>query len=666
MPTIKQLETALVNADRAGDEDAARALAAEIKRMRAQGAKPAAQAKPKEPAGRLRSFGEGLLSGFENVVSLPGELLTSGLAMLGDERARRNVAGRPTEAQLREARLRPYKEGAPNFFTAGQLTGETLASAPLVSAGGAGIARLGGAVATKAPAAGRVIQRVGRAVQTGGIGAGRTPAQTAALSRGARVGQLAERMAGGAIAGGAGAGLTGQDISEGAAFGAGLPVVASVLKRVGGFAGDITKLPRQKAAEIIRKSLGDKVDEARAAFAELSPDDKRLAEQVLIKAGVEPDAFFGIGKAIQEQTVAGATPMREALESQAQARAARMAEFAGGPTATERRFSTEMARQGINEATAPAREAALAGAAGGLEAAPMVDALRAKAAEPGTRASTGRRALIKLAKQIEDAADEMGLIDPADLYTLRKEASDIVEKYVGSPTQPSSGSKKRAAGLVINFKNMVDEALGADFQDYLSQYRTGMEAINRQELAAKGAQLAAEQPNEFVKLMGRERPKIVEDIMGRGTGQYDIMQALEQDPARLAALQQSADELATLNRMEELRRSGTGPASNIMVTATPTRMSRGLATLAGIPYTPLGFAARGGEQVERAFMAPRVERELAGAFLSGQNMSDLLNTFPMKSRISERVSTLSPMARNALAQLLRGYMTAPAETNYPE
>lgn len=666
MPTIKQLETALVNADRAGDEEAARALAAEIRRMRAQGAQAPKAAPKQEQPGRLMSFAKGALGGAADVILSPVEALIelgakAGIPTLA-EGAKKGREGK-ADAARRQA---IYRQAHPNYFTAGEILGQTAASAPLITAGGAGVSRLGGSIAAKAPRAGAVVQRVGRAIQTGGIGSGRTAAQTAALSRGARVGQLAERMAGGAIAGGAGAALTGQDVQTGATFGAGLPVVASVLKRVGGFAGDITKLPRQKAAEIIRKALGDKADEARAVFAQLSPDDKRLAEQVLIEAGVEPDPFFGIGKVVQEQTVAGAAPMREALESQAQARAARLAEVGGGATATERRFASELARQGISEATGPAREAALAGAAETLNAAPMVEALRTRAAEPGIRATAGRRALLKLARQIEDVADESGMVDPADLYALRKEASDIVEKYVSSSVQPSTGSKKRAAGLVINFKNMVDEALGPEFKDYLSGYRTGMEGVNRQELAAKGAQLAAEQPNEFIKLMGRDRPKIVEDVMGRGAGQYDIAQVFEQDPARFAALQQSADELATLNRMAELRASGTGPAGKIMVTATPTRMSRGLATLAGIPYTPLGFAARGGEQVERAFMAPRVERELAGAYLSGPAMGELLNTFPMKARISEAVSQMSPQTRNFLAQLLRGYSATPSETNYPE
>ena len=44
---------------------------------------------------------------------------------------------------------------------------------------------------------------------------------------------------------------------------------------------------------------------------------------------------------------------------------------------------------------------------------------------------------------------------------------------------------------------------------------------------------------------------------------------------------------------------------------------------------------------------------------SGQNMNEIINTFPTQSVLSEKISTLSPMARNALAQMLRGYMTNP-------
>ena len=639
--------------------------------------------------------------------------------------------------------------------------GKTLAPGAAVSRA----ARLAAPALAKAPAVGNVLARVAGAASTGGIGSGRTAAQTAALSRSARVGQLAERAAGGAIAGGATAALAGQNAREGAAFGAGLPVVGSVLKRVAGFTGDITKLPRQKAAEIIRKSLGDKADEARAAFSSLSPDDRRLAEQVLVEAGVEPDTFFGIGQIAQREL--SPEPFRTTLEGQAQARAQRLAQAAGGATATGRRAGTEFARREVSAATGPAREAALgranvageavpaaemladaararademtasgfvprmrgleersaeqaavmadnpayfpdmeriqqtrgiAGAAGQraddvisqqlglrdqardmedvvaglaaegmtpLKVAPIVGQLRQMAAQPGTRADKLQRStLTRLASDLEGLADANGVINARDLYQIRKTGiNDIVDRLLGSRAQPASGTKDRTASLLTSIRPMIDDAIegagGEGWKDYLVRTRQGFEAVNRRELASKGAQLADENAPEFIKLMEGQRPKIVEDVMGPGTGQYDIAGMALADPQRYLALKQSADELTTLNRMNELRGSGAGAAANLMIKERPSVMARGLAAATLSPFPAVRIGASGAEQVERALMAPRVQREIAQAYQSGPAMNELLNTFPMQSRISEQVSTLSPMARNALAQMLRGYMTDP-------
>ncbi len=772
MPTIKQLETALINADKAGDEAAARALAAEIKRLRAQQAQaPKPTTAAGKPSGRLGAFGAGIAEAIPRVIGAGLELF----APSGQKIAT------PEQERARQQQFAGARQVAPNFFTAGQITGEVLATAPVAGGVGKGIEKIGGAAVKYAPKAGpaaaavarggRVAQRVGRATQTGGIGSGRTAAQSAAMSRGARVGQLTERMAGGAIGGATGAVLTGQDATEGALFGAGLPVVGSVVKRIGGFAGDITKLPRQKAAEIIRKSLGDNVDAARAAFAQLSPDDRRLAEQVLVKAGIEPDTFFGIGQiAERELQPPGVNPMRAALEDQARARAQRLATAAGGTTATERRAGTELARQGVSEVTGPAREAALerANVAGrvvptaealadaararademtasgfvprmrGLEGrareqidavfqnpefftesrpvvrageiaegagqraddaiaaqlglrqaardmedvvadlaaegmqplkvAPIVQQLRSMAGQPGTRADKlQRNTLIRLATDLEKLADANGVIDARDLYQIRKTGiNDIVDRLLGARAQPSSGTKERTASLLTSIRPMIDEAIegsgGAGWKDYLTRTRQGFEAVNRRELAGKAAQLADENAPEFIKLMEGQRPKIVEDIMGPGTKQYDIAGMALADPQRYLALKQSSDELAALNRMIELRGSGAGSAANLMIRERPSLMARGLAAATLSPFPAVRIGATGAEQVERAIMAPRVQREIAQAYTSGQAMGDILNTFPMQTRISERISSMSPMARNVFAQLLREYMTTPSNT----
>jgi hypothetical protein len=521
-------------------------------------------------------------------------------------------------------------------------------------------------LAQKIPVIGQTGANILRATQTGGVGSGRTAAQTAAMTRGQRVKALVERTAGGAGAGAGTAVLADQDVASGAAFGAGLPILASVLKRVGGFTGDLTQMPRQKAAEIIRKSLGENVDAARAAFAQLSPDDRRMAERVMVDAGIEPDAFYGLGQAMQTRTPQGATLMRKAGEREAQERAASIANITGGDTETQRRAALAAAQQGVNVTTSPMRDVAFANVSGNISSAPIVQALLDRAGEPGVRASTGSRALRNLARKIQSVTDEDGFIDPADLYTIRKEASDIIENLVVSRVQPSTGSKRRAAGVVMSVKQIVDDALGPEFKNYLATHRVGMGGINRQELASNLAQLAEEQPNVFVRAMQGNRSDLVEKAMGRGTGQYDIGQAL--DPAQYQVFKQAADDMIAQDRITALRLSGAGPAANLLTQQTPSGLTRGMAALGGMPYTPLGIAARGGAQMEKAFMAPRVERELANAFVDSQAMNRLMNTFPGAARLSEQVSKVPPTIRNIFAQGLlsqRPYGPTPEETYNP-
>lgn len=647
------------------------------------------------------------------------------------------------------------KQQRPNWFTAGEIGGQALATAPFLSLGGAAVEGGGALLARAAPKVGGVIQRTGQAIASGGVGSGRTAAQSARLGKLARAGMLAERAAGGAIAGAGGAALTDQDVSTGAAFGAGLPIVANIIGRIGGKAVDLFRTPTIKAGQMIREALGKNEDAARAAFAALSPDDQRLARQVLVEAGVEPDTFMALAKDVErlrpEQT-------RAALEGQAAAREARLAQAAGGATATEMRGAAEQARRGVNVAMQPQAEAALAradvagnivpeaeriatlarqraaeqsgmarrmtfgaeraetrlgqmddlgdvfdpqavvrerGLAGAmtqrgetaaqeaiaqrgvaadmedlvselasegmqpLSVRPIVDQLRRQAGQPGTRADDlQRNTLLRLAKKLEGLADENGVIAAKDLYQVRKTGlNDIVDRLLGSRAQPSSGTKERTASLLTGIRPMIDDAIegagGTGWKDYLGRTRQGFEAVNRQELAAKGAQLAKESPDEFIALMRGERPQVVEDVMGRGTGQYDIHGMALADPQRYLAMRQSAQELQTLNRMDELAKSGGLAARELMGRETPKKLRS--ATRMAMSTIPAGrIAMEGGEQFVSELMKPRIGATLAEGVMSGQNALAAMNKFPIRQQVSEEISRLSPVTRNVITQMLRG------------
>jgi hypothetical protein len=690
--------------------------------------------------GRFESF----VGGFVEGVTKPIEVGLNALGLGGD-------AGQRERGKFR---LRESEKRFPMTTGAGKITGEIAATAPLITSGGGLITAGGTRLATVAPRAAPVVQSFGRAVSSGGIGV-QAPTRTARVTL---------RTAGGGTAGAAGAALTGQDVTEGALIGAGVPVVGSILKRLGGKAVDLRRLPAVKAGQIIREALGKDVDAAKAAFSALSADDQRLAQQVLIDAGVEPSPFFGIGSIVARE-IDPDTPAA-ILARQAAEREARMAAISGGETATARRGAIDVERRAVNELTGPARDEALAraniagetvpaaealaaaarqradeitasgfvprmrgleerageqaaimggkpalfpdmeriqqtrgiaGAAGQradeamaaqiglrdvardmedvvadlaaegmtpLRVGPIVQQLRSMAAQPGTRADKLQRTtLTRLATELEGLADPSGVIDARDLYQIRKTGlNDIVDRLLGSRAQPSSGTKERTASLLTSLRPMIDDAIegagGTNWKDYLVRTRQGFEAVNRQELSARGAQLAKENPDEFIALMRGERPQIVEDIMGKGTKQYDIAGMALADPRRYTAMMQTADELQSLNRMADLASLGETAGGNLLSKEQPGYLSRGIRGIVGAKFPAVAYAGQGLNQVQRAIMSPKVQQELAAAYQSGPAMAAAMNQFPTAVRMSEQVrQQLSPSSRNAIAQLLNQYLS---------
>ena len=201
-----------------------------------------------------------------------------------------------------------------------------------------------------------VIPNVLRAAQTGGLGKGAPPG-TPFLKR---VQQAGENITGAGIGAGITAGLSDQDIVSSAAFGAAIPVLGAFLNRAVGFGGDLTQMSRLEAAKVIRETLGENVDRARKVLAQMPSNSRRLVEQAMLDAGIEDDAFYGLGKIAESQLQKGPNPMRVKLEQQAAAREARLAGAARGATVEEVRAAARQGRQNVSAEMTPLREGALA------------------------------------------------------------------------------------------------------------------------------------------------------------------------------------------------------------------------------------------------------------------------------------------------------------------
>lgn len=624
--------------------------------------KNAAAPKPKaEPAPKKKSFwekageyGEAALTGVAEGMRPVAELAekvnpVNYLLNPIEEFIQPGVKKKIAKAGQKQAKR--VEKTYPKTFTGGKIAGEILATAPAVAGLGAGVKALSTTAPVVRSGFAPAVKNIGTAIQTGGIGTGRTAAETAGLGFLPRVNDLLGRSIGGGISAASSAALTGQDvktIADSAAWGMGLPIVASVVKRLAGQSVDLLRMSDVRAGKVLREALGKNVDATRRVLASLSPDDQRLVQQVLIEKGIEPRPFMGLGKTMGELINPDETA--EILAGQTAARDAALEAITGGTTATQRRQAIEFGRRGVSASTTPLREAAFQ-TRGLVEVEPIIDALRAQANSAGIKTSSARNALLRVAKNIENGADVNGYMRPEDLYTIRKEAGDVIEKLVSSKQQPSSGSKKFTAGVVTQVKQFIDDALGPDFQDYLAQHRTGMAAMDRQELAAEAANLAQQENTKpFIALMGGQRDKVVEDVMGRGTGQYDIADLARTDPARFNVLMQTAQELNTLNRMRELGREGVSAAGNIMRAQQPGRLERGLGMLLRTKYPALAFAGTGVEDVVTARVTPYVQKRLANAFVSGPAMRQAMETYPTSLNISEGVSRAPALVRNVMAQ----------------
>jgi hypothetical protein len=203
-------------------------------------------------------------------------------------------------------------------------------------------------LASKLPVVGDAAAQILNATARGGIGVkGTSVPKTVGL-----------KVVGGGTSGASTAALMGEDPVEGALYGAGIPVLGTVFKKLVGGGVDLFRMSKVKAGKILRDALGKDVEAAKAAFAQLSPNDQRLAQQVLIDAGVEPSPFFGVGKIVADQ-IDPDTPAR-ILKQQETARNARLADISGGADATAQRAAAEAGRREVSTATGPARDAALA------------------------------------------------------------------------------------------------------------------------------------------------------------------------------------------------------------------------------------------------------------------------------------------------------------------
>ena len=139
-------------------------------------------------------------------------------------------------------------------------------------------------------------------------------------------------------------------------------------------------------------------------------------------------------------------------------------------------------------------------------------------------------AINRVGKDIAEWTNSGGVIDAWALDSIRKNSVNgaIRELY---PTADASVQKELAAKVLGKIKpvivDAVEQAGGTGYGQYLADYTKGMQAINQKKLGADALKLYESAPNEFIKLVEGNKPKEVEKIFGAGS--YDIVKEMSDD-----------------------------------------------------------------------------------------------------------------------------------------
>ena len=433
----------------------------------------------------------------------------------------------------------------PNWFTAGQIGGEVLGTAPLVATGGGAVAAGGRLLSRFAPGAGAALTSFGRAIQSGGAGA-RAPAAATGVNvpvAATRTGRAALRVGGGATAGATGAALTDDDVSTEALVGGAIPIVGTIARRGAGTVYDFLRgrIGEVRAGEVMRNLIADRADEIIAALRSATDDARQSTAQFLAERGLLTPEFAAATR-IGEASAFGKPLETQALQ-RAAARRAQQAELRGGETAAEAAENVNAMREAVREETAPLlQEAMRAGDVGRTQIVPAEREAARLSAQADELAGTGfvprmRELETRSREQLDmmfqspfftlggpaartgEIADQAGrrADEAIDLQlNLRDEAARL--RAVADDLRAQGYAPIDISGAVGDLRSLAREALpNSDRRRLLSEFANVLEARAAEQggvIDVQGLHLAKREMGEFVsRVLGQADPSAI----SRGT-----------------------------------------------------------------------------------------------------------------------------------------------------
>jgi len=457
-----------------------------------------------------------------------------------------------------------------------------------------------------------------------------------------------------------------QNVLEGATYEAGGRVVGPALGYVAGKVADLRQIPKQKAAAIAQKALGDDLPNVINALKN-APDNVSIAEltakidnpawQALIKNALEKDPQF-----VRKARLLGERESRNAL-----------AKLVGGETAADVRAINELAKTNLTTITTPMRESSLkranlgqyvadeasaraandlavltgsgtkidpaqfvAQATGAekalrsvgikpLESTSLIQRISATADNPSFAGNDLISGAVKnVADDIAKWTNQGGVIDANALEAIRKNSVNAAIAKL-RPGADATAQRNLASGVLAKIKPAIDDAIeaagGAGWRDYLTTHAKGMRNIAEKKLTGEAARLWKSDKDAFVRLVQNESPDVVEKFLG--TGNYNIAKELSDDT--MSVLQKQAEKrLTELAIKEQVTEGGAALAQLLKQETSRFRLP-----------SLLNFWASAGNktlsELEQRIGA-KTMAQLTQAMKTPQGAAELLETLPAAER----------------------------------
>lgn len=550
MADLKQVEAAFLKADAAGDTDAARVLAGEVRRLRAASGPAAQQPNPKETSAGGGQWMKDLVGGaVRGAGSIGATLLTPLDAAARGLGIENDFIGRRDRREAMDGGLREMGVDTDSLTFKGAKLGTEIAG----TAGAGGVlataARAVPAIASRAPA---LIQ----AIESGGIGK--------------QAGNVLTRIAGGAITGGAGAGMVNpEDAAGGAAVGGAIPGAAALVRAAG------------KAVTPLLDAFGRPTAAGRQG----------AAVRAIEGAGVTPQMAAGVGPAV---TRTGASPMlaeRLAVPSNDPAVVARVAQMQDQLRAVSPHHASEVTSREVGNNAARVntlRDMAGEGGARDFAAAnrsgtsgPMYDEAFAVDASGKTLTPAQNRTMVQLmrAPAIQDAAREARRtaansgknVGPSNasgsvqgLHDTKLAMDDAIGK---AQSAESAAERNKLRGLQDAQKRLVAfiESISPEYANARGVHAQMSVPLNQMDIAGqvlKGGSAATTDLGGVPRLMPDAMARQLKDepaLMKAATGR-DLGGSLDDvlTPQQSGTVREISNELS---RAAAIGRAGNGPGS---------------------------------------------------------------------------------------------------------